>query len=150
MDQTPAAPSPKPCRSRSGSETRKTLPPFPLRLLPEERAAIEAAAEQARLTIGSYIRQCVLDAPTTRARRLPSVEVMAIIKLRGELNKIGTNIYQLLRHVNFGRLIDPDGEIAAAFADYRETTAVVRAALRRYEQPPPEVPQADREPEATP
>lgn len=138
------AQQPKPRRSRSGSETRKTLPPFPLRLLPEERAAIEAAAEQAGLTMASYIRQCVLEAPTTRARRQPSVETLAIIKLRGELNKIGSNIYQLTRHVNFGRLIDPDGEVAAAFADYRETTAVIRAALRHHEQPP----EPDPKPEA--
>jgi hypothetical protein len=136
---------PKPRRGRSGSETRKTLPPFPLRLLPEERAAIEAAAEQAGLTIGSYIRQCVLEAPTTRARRLPSVEILAILKLQGELNRIGANIYQLTRHVNFGRLIDTDGEIHAAFIGYREAIAAVRALRRQYEPPSPEL---EPEPEA--
>jgi Mobilization protein NikA len=147
MEQ-PAAPSENvPARrSRRGTETRQKQRRVTYRLTEAEYAEVEIAASQAGLTLSSYARARTVADPTTQSRYRPSVEVMALLKLRGELNKIGSNIFQLMRHVNFGRLIDPDGEVAAAFADYRETTAVIRAALRHYEQPQPEPPQTQPEP----
>ena len=136
-------------RKRRRSEKRKTLPPFPLRLLPEERAAILAAADQAGLTMGSYIRSCIPQASKTRARRLPSVAIVAIAGLQNELNKIGSNIHQLLRHVNLGRLIDTDGEVAAAFAGYQQGIAAILALRRQYEPPPLAEPESEPELEPT-
>ncbi len=139
MDQPADRPqNPKTRSGRSGTETRQKQRRVTYRLSEAEYEEVETLASNAGLTLASYTRTRVLPEPTTQSRHRPSVEVMAILKLRGVLNKIGTNIYQLNRHVNYGRLIDPDGEIAAAFADYRETTAVIRAALGRHESPPPE------------
>src|SRR5579859_2197458 len=104
------AQGPPPPRKRSGSETRQKQLRVTYRVTEAEYAEIEKGASEAALTIASFSRGCAVNAPTTRARYRPSVEIVAITGLQNELNKIGTNIYQLLRHVNFGRLIDTDGE----------------------------------------
>ena len=44
----------------TGTETRKTGAPLGIRMTPEDRAAIEAKAEEAGLTIGDYMRKCAL------------------------------------------------------------------------------------------
>jgi hypothetical protein len=118
-------------RKRSGSEKRKrSLPPFPLRLGPEERAAIEAAADEAGLSMGGYIRSAALTAPTTRARRRPSVDLLAITRLLGQVNKIGGNLHQLVRHLNFGGTLEA-GEVRAALRGYDEVVAAIMTALGR-------------------
>ena len=119
-----------PRKNRSGSEKRKRPMPFPVRLSPQERAAIEAGAERAGLTLGTYIRSCVLAAPTTRACRRPSVEVIAATKLLGALNRIGGNLNQLARHANFGNVVLTD-ELGATMADIRAAVAVLIAAMGR-------------------
>jgi hypothetical protein len=84
------------------------------------------------MTVGTYIRSRALAAPTTHARRRPSVQLHALVKVQGELNRIGGNIHQLLRHVNFGRLVEGD-EVRAAFTGYREAidALLVMAGRRR-------------------
>lgn len=121
---------PKGKRKRSGSETRKRLPPFPLRLLPDERARIEAAADDAGLTMGSYIRSRALDAPTTQARRRPSVEVLAVARLLCAINRMGGNLHQIARYRNFGGS-PVDAEIHAALRGYEAMVFAVMAALGR-------------------
>lgn len=133
MEQPPDSPpkEPKGRRKRSGSERRKRTTPFPLRLAPEERAAIEAAADEEGLSLGGYIRAHALPgaiAPTTRTRRRPSVDVLAIARLLGAVNKIGGNLHQLVRHLNFGGYPEA-GEVRAALRGYEQVVAAIMAAL---------------------
>ena len=44
----------------------------------------------------------MLAAPKTQSRRRPSIEVQAITRLQGEMNRVGGNIHQILKRVNFG------------------------------------------------
>jgi len=120
---------PKGRRKRSGSETRKrSLPPFPLRLGPDERATLEAAAEQEGLSIGGYIRSRALAVPTTRARRRASVDVLALAKALALVNKMGGNLHQLVRRLNFGGIPYPD-EVRSALRGYEQMVAAIMAAL---------------------
>lgn len=123
-------PSPAPKKSRSGTETRKRGKPFSVRLDESERAEVEAAAAKAQLTTGSYVRSRVLSKASTQSRRKPSVDVQAITRLQGEMNRVGNNIYQLRRLVNFGGTPTGD-EIEAAFMGYREVIAAILATLGR-------------------
>lgn len=50
-------------RGGHGSEKRQRGVPFSLRLLPEERAAIEQNASAVGLSLGSYARACMLMSP---------------------------------------------------------------------------------------
>lgn len=117
-------------RPRRGTETRQKSHVIPFRVNDAERAELEAAASRAGLTVGSYIRGRVLAAPTTRAMRRPSVEVETLARLQGEMNKVGSNIHQLVKRVNFGET--PAGvELREAFAGYREVIAAILATLGR-------------------
>src|ERR1700734_2597774 len=130
MEPPPDSPKePKGRRKRSGSEKRKRTTPFPLRLGPEERAAIEAATDEEGLSLGGYIRARALPgaiAPTTRARRRPSVDLLAITRLLGAVNKMGGQLHQLVRHLNFQGSLEV-GEVHAALRGYDQLVATIMA-----------------------
>jgi hypothetical protein len=117
-------------RARSGSEMRQKQHRVTIRLAASEQAELAAAAERAGQTVGAYIRSRVLAAPITRARRRPAVEVVALTRLQGEMNKVGSNIHQMLRRLNFGETPAGD-EVRAAFAGYREVIAAILTTLGR-------------------
>lgn len=89
-----------------GSEKRLRTSHLTVRLTPDERAAIDAAADRAGLTAGSYARQVVLGAPAPRQVRRPPVERRELARLLGELGRVGNNLNQLARAVNSGDDID--------------------------------------------
>src|ERR1019366_3334939 len=132
MEQPPSSPPPEPKgrRKRRGPGSRKRSMTFPVRMSVEERAAIEASAGREGLSLGGYIRSRALAMPTTRAHRRPPADILVLLRLQGDLNKVGGNIHQLLRHVNFGRLVESD-EIRVAFAGYREVIAAIMVALHK-------------------
>lgn len=117
-------------KSRRGTETRQKQHRVTVRLASAEHAELEAAAERSGVSVGAYVRSRVLTAPTTRARRRPSVEVEALARLQGEMNKVGSNIHQLVRRINFGETPAGD-EVRSAFAGYREVIAAILGALGR-------------------
>lgn len=121
---------PKQGRARQGSETRQKQHRVTFRLAASELAELEAAADRAGQTVGSYIRSRALAAPVTRARRRPTVEVQALTRLQGEMNKVGSNLHQLVRRVNFGETPAGD-EVRAALNGYREVIAAILATLGR-------------------
>jgi hypothetical protein len=117
-------------RTRSGSSSRKKQHVMSFRLGEEERATLIADAERSGLTVGSYIRERTLAVPRTRSRRQPGIEVAAVTRLQGELNRIGSNIYQITRRINFGDTPTAT-EIREAFAGYRECIAAILNVLGR-------------------
>lgn len=117
-------------RARRGSETRQKHHRITFRLAASEHAEVADAAARAGQTVGTYIRSRLLDSPVTRAQRRPSVEVQTLTRLQAEMNKVGSNIHQILRRVNFGET--PAGEeIRSAFTGYRAVIAAILAALGR-------------------
>ncbi|MGO8868135.1 MAG: plasmid mobilization protein [Alphaproteobacteria bacterium] len=89
-----------------GSEKRARTKHLTIRLTPEERAAIDQAADRAGLTPGSYARQAVLGAPAPRQVRKPPVERQELARLLGELGRVGNNLNQLARAANTGNGVD--------------------------------------------
>ncbi len=85
-----------------GSEKRARTAHLTVRLTPEERAAIDRAADRAGLTPGSYARQVFLGAPAPRQVRRPPVERRELARLLGLIGNIGSNINQIARAANSG------------------------------------------------
>ena len=89
-----------------GSEKRLRTKHLTIRLTPEERAAIDQAADRAGLTPGSYARQAVLGAPAPRQVRRPPVERQELVRILGALGHIGGNLNQIARAMNTGDDLD--------------------------------------------
>lgn len=112
------------------SEKRQKQHRITLRVSAQEHAEITHHAELAGLTVGAYIRSQCLIQQTTRAIRRPTIEVITMTRLQGEMNRVGSNIHQLLKHINFGNTPD-NSEIKAAFKGYQEVIQAILAALGR-------------------
>lgn len=121
--------APKP-RKRHGSETRQKMERVSIRVTAAEKAEIAEAANRAGLTLATHARMRLLAAPTERKYRRPTVEVQALARLQGEMNRVGSNIHQLLKHIRFGGTPAGD-EIVSAFQGYRDVVAAILAALGR-------------------
>ena len=91
------------------SEERQRTAQFRLRLMPQEKEALEAAAARAELDVAAYIRRQTIGqpGPRTRPRRL-NFDMAELAKFRGELGYIGNNLNQLTRAVNMGDLDRPE------------------------------------------
>ena len=124
MDATPKK------NRKSGSEQRQKQRRITFRLAPEEYASIESAANDAGVTIGTYIRGAVLMAPQTRRRRRPPIEVEAVAKLQAAMNRVGGNIHQLVRRANFGEMPFAH-EYHEALDGYKEVIAAILTTLGR-------------------
>lgn len=116
----------RPKKSGSGKRQKQKIIGF--RGTAEERAALQAGADAADLTLSSYIRKSMLKAPQTRLRRRPLADVAALAAAITELGRIGGNINQITRRVNMG-----DTPLAAEFREAMkgllETMKAIRAAM---------------------
>ena len=81
----------------SGTERRKRNRRLTARFNDQEADAIEAMADRTGQTVGSLLRQTLLNVPPPRrSLRRPQVEVQAVARLLGELGKIGSNIQPVI------------------------------------------------------
>lgn len=87
---------------KSGSERRQKSGIIAFRATASERAQLEAAAERADMSLGSYIRSRVLAAPETRAVRRPVVERELLASALAQLGRLNGNLHQIAKHLNFG------------------------------------------------
>jgi hypothetical protein len=124
MDEPPQ--SSRPRRPPNRTHPHRTT----LRWSNEDYASLLANAEREGVTVGTFIRSRTLAAPTTRARRRGSVEVLALAKALAMVNKMGGNLHQLARYINFGGFPEP-GELRAALAGYEAMVAAIMEALGR-------------------
>ena len=115
---------------RSGSEQRQKQSRITFRLSGAEYGTVQVAADRAGVTLGTYIRDCVLKSPETRRRPRPSVEVQAVTRLQGEMNRVGGNLHQLLKRVNFGDT-PMVHELREALTGYKEVIASILNVLGR-------------------
>lgn len=102
--------------ARSGTEQRQKSSQLAFRVSPEERAQIEAAADAAELTIGSFVRGKMLKKIVTKEVRRPSIDREILGRALGMLGKVGSNINQIAKHLNSGGNV-PNAEIAKALND---------------------------------
>jgi len=101
-----AEPSPSARKRRSGSETRKRGKSILIRLDEAERIEVEEASRRAGMTVGTYARHRMLKGPAPRAVRRPTLERELAAKLLGQMGRVGGNLHQLVRHLNFGRELE--------------------------------------------
>jgi hypothetical protein len=104
----------------SGTEKRQRPGIVGFRATAEERAQIDAAAERAGLTVGSYVRSCALKRPETRAVRRPPVETAQLAKLLGMVGVLCGQVQLLQRQHGSPGAITP--------AQFEETVAALREA----------------------
>jgi hypothetical protein len=114
--------------SRSGSEKRKRGPIIGFRATEEERGKIQAAADRAGLTVGSYVRSRSLKTPTTRAVRRPPVATAQLAQLLGLLGAAGGELQRMTKRFDAGEAA-PDPEIHAALAEFRKAASAILQAL---------------------
>lgn len=117
-------------RKRSGSENRARGGVVAFRVSAEERAELEEKAELSGLSLGSYVRQCVLTAPKTRTVRRPPIEQKLLAQLLGQLGKAGGNIHQILKHMNFGAGV-MHSELRSALVSFEEAAGAIMEAMGR-------------------
>ena len=115
-------------KRRSGSETRQKQRRITFRVTADEYANLEGAAGESGLTLASHVREALLGVPRTRTRRRPLVDVAALARLLGELNRIGGNINQILKRVNFGET-PLAVEFHEALGGHQQVIAGIRAAM---------------------
>jgi hypothetical protein len=125
-----AVPADESRRRKSGSEQRQKRCRITFRLTPGEYGSVQTAADRAGVTLGTFIRDCVLHSPETRRRHRPSVEVQAVARLQGEVNRIGCNLHQLLKRVNFGET-PMVNELRSALTGYGDVIAAIMKTLGR-------------------
>lgn len=113
-----------------GTEKRLRNRHLTVRLTEAERAALDAAAEQAGLTPGSYARQRLLDGPAPRPVRRRPADHRELARLLGELGKIGSNLNQLAKASNQG-LVVYGNEIEAALRELEAVRTAILTALGR-------------------
>jgi hypothetical protein len=114
----------------SGSETRPRSHHLTVRLSAEERAAVDAAAEAEGLTSGSYARERMLGGQTARTVKRPPAERKELVRLLGQLGKIGSNLNQMARAANSGTALYAD-EVSHTLNDLRALRDALLTALGR-------------------
>lgn len=127
---TPEQPASTKKGKRSGTNTRQRGGVVGFRVSESERAELEKAAERAGLTLGSYIRERVLSAPKTRAVRRPPIEQKLLAQLLGQLGRVGGNLHQIVKHMNFGAGVMHD-ELRSALKAFEEAAASIMDAMGR-------------------
>ncbi len=115
-------------KKRSGSETRKRAPIIGFRATDEERNHIQAAAERAGLTVGSYVRSRALAKPTTRAVRRPPIETTQLSQLLGLLGEAGGAIRKITLDDTRAEAT-ANAELVVALALFQEAARSIIAAL---------------------
>jgi hypothetical protein len=98
-------------------------------LTPEERATIAAKAQAVGLPLGAYLRVLGMGAPTPRtqaARATP--EAAELVKLLGQVGKIGGNLNQLAKLGNMGQLVPPSS-LQACIDEVLEVAEMIAEAL---------------------
>ena len=113
-----------------GSETRRRTAHLTIRLTPEERALIDAAASRAGLMSGSYARGVLLGAPAPRQVRRPPVERVELVRLLGALGHVGGNLNQIAYRLNCGNEVD-SADLAQTLAGLSVVRDDILSALGR-------------------
>lgn len=113
------------------------MPPFSLRLAPEERAQlIEAAGGE---PLGSYIRSLILRAPKRRGFSPADRQALAqVLGLLGQ-SRIASNLNQLAKAAHLGVLILEDEDrvlLREALADMAAIRRLLIDAIGLKEDPP--------------
>ena len=102
-----------------------------VRVTPAEHAALTAAAAQAGLSVGAYLRAMALGRPGPRAVRRPPLEKEALARALGLLGRYGGNLNKLTHAANAVGAMPTAAELAAMKKELREMRDALLQALGR-------------------
>ena len=108
--------------------SNKRPAPFSVRLSDDERAELVRRAEAAGLSIGGYWKSAVFNIPPPRKSRRPRTDTAELAKLLGQLGRVGNNINQLARILNYEGSVEIP-ELVTALKDLAEMRAAVMHVL---------------------
>lgn len=93
----------------TGTEKRQRQQVISFRVDPVEYERIRAEADRGGVTIGTFARDVLIGAQAPRRVRRPPAEKADLVRILGELGKIGSNVNQLAAKANIGalRVLDP-------------------------------------------
>jgi hypothetical protein len=111
-------------KKQSGTEKRQRPAIVGFRATAEERAQIDAAAQRAGLTVGSYVRSRALKKPQTRAVRRPPVETAQLAKLLGMVGTLCGQVQLLERQRGSAGAITTS-QFEETLADLREAATAI-------------------------
>jgi hypothetical protein len=143
-DQSPPAATPKPQWGRhTGKMKGRHFGPRPVdnprtawlttRCTPAFRASVIAAAEQAGMSLASYVHSKLGGEPSRRAHRKPPLEAAQHAQIMAALGRSGNNLNQLLRRVNSydfrgnPELLEMVRTMTAAHAAHHALVAAIKA-----------------------
>lgn len=131
-----AEPAPAPGRKAAPWRGRRRVPDpkgrfVAVRCTDAEHAALTAAAAQAGLSVGAYLRAQGLGSPGPRAVRRVAVERTELARALGLLGHYGSNLNQLARVANTNGELPTAGELETMAGHVRELRAVLMKALGR-------------------
>jgi len=81
--------------------SNKRPAPFSVRLSDDERKELVRRAEAAGLSIGGYWKSAVFNTAPPRKSRRPRTDTAELAKLLGQLGRVGNNLNQLARTLNY-------------------------------------------------
>ena len=108
----------------SGSENRQRDKVLRIRCLQEEFKAIVAKADKAGFSTGAFARAALLGDAGPRAQRRRPADYKALLKIHGQLGRIGGNVNQIARATHSG-----DEASSAELNGIRRACEDMRAAL---------------------
>jgi hypothetical protein len=119
---------PAPWRGRMRvKDARKRL--IHLRCTDHEHAAIKAVAEEAGFSVGALLRLLALGDAGPRAVRRPPAERAELVRILGQIGKIGSNVNQIAKAMHTTRNLPSWSELAEIRADIATLRAAVLKAL---------------------
>jgi len=102
-----------------------------VRVTPTKHAAYEAAATEVGLSVGAWFRALADGTPGPRAVRKPPAERAELVRLLGEIGKIGSNVNQMARALNTTGEPPEGSDLARAVVAIEDMRAAVMKALGR-------------------
>lgn len=93
----------------TGTEKRQRQRVISFRVDPAEYDRIKTEADRGGVTVGTFARDVLIGAHAPRRVRRPPAEKAELVRILGELGKIGSNVNQLAAKANVGvlRVLDP-------------------------------------------
>ena len=93
-------------------------------------AEIKTVADRGGLAVGSHVRAVLLAGPAPRAVRTPPVDRTALAQVLALLGRVGGNVNQISRTLNFGERHDA-GALEKSLRELSEMRNALMTALGR-------------------
>ena len=122
--------TPKKAPHKRGSETRKKPLMVGFRVAQEEKTEIETAAEEAGLTVGSYVREKILLNCKTRKNHRPTIDMVLLSKTLAQLGRVGSNLNQAVKLGHEGNIRGIE-RVVSFIEELRALKESILEALRR-------------------